>query len=56
MFSKNVETLVKHLVTDGALVLDMTDEITKAMVVTGTAESEGRREEGRGTATEGATG
>ncbi|HEX6631309.1 MAG TPA: Re/Si-specific NAD(P)(+) transhydrogenase subunit alpha [Gemmatimonadaceae bacterium] len=34
MFSKNVETLVKHLVKDGALVLDLTDEITKAMVVT----------------------
>jgi NAD(P) transhydrogenase subunit alpha len=38
MFSKNVETLVKHLVKEGALVLDMTDEITKAMVVTGDGE------------------
>ena len=34
MFSKNVETLVRHLVKEGALVLDMEDEITKAMVVT----------------------
>ena len=37
MFSKNVETLVRHLVKDGALVLDLDDEITKAMVVTKTA-------------------
>jgi NAD(P) transhydrogenase subunit alpha len=34
MFSKNVETLVKHLVKDGDVVLDLEDEITKAMVVT----------------------
>jgi NAD(P) transhydrogenase subunit alpha len=34
MFSKNVETLVKHLVKDGDVVLDADDEITKAMLVT----------------------
>ncbi len=34
MFSKNVETLLKHLVKDGGLQLDTQDEITKAMMVT----------------------
>jgi len=34
MFSKNVVTLLQHLIKDGALTLDLTDEITKAMVVT----------------------
>lgn len=33
MFSKNVETLVKHLVKDDALVIDPSDEITGAMLV-----------------------
>ncbi|MEJ7813344.1 MAG: Re/Si-specific NAD(P)(+) transhydrogenase subunit alpha [Gemmatimonadaceae bacterium] len=33
MFSKNVETLLKHLVKDGALTIDLGDEITRAMVV-----------------------
>ena len=33
MFSKNVETLVKHLMTDGALVIDRSDEITGAMLI-----------------------
>jgi NAD(P) transhydrogenase subunit alpha len=34
MFSKNVVTLLQHLIKDGALAIDMTDEITKAMAVT----------------------
>jgi H+-translocating NAD(P) transhydrogenase subunit alpha len=39
MFSKNVVTLLQHLIKDGALVVDRTDEITKAMAVTtGTSE------------------
>jgi len=33
MFSKNVETLVKHLVSDDALVIDHSDEITGAMLI-----------------------
>jgi NAD(P) transhydrogenase subunit alpha len=45
MFSKNVETLVRHLVKDGALALDPEDEITKAMVVT-RGEGSGKREAG----------
>lgn len=35
MFSKNVVTLLQHLIKDGALALDLTDEITKAMAVSG---------------------
>jgi H+-translocating NAD(P) transhydrogenase subunit alpha len=34
MFSKNVVTLLQHLIKNGALALDMTDEITRAMAVT----------------------
>jgi NAD(P) transhydrogenase subunit alpha len=34
MFSKNVLTLLQHLVKDNALTIDLGDEITKAMVVT----------------------
>ncbi len=34
MFSRNVLTLVQHLVKDGKLVLDPTDEITRAMLLT----------------------
>jgi len=34
MFSKNVVTLVQHLVKDAALALDLADEITGAMAVT----------------------
>jgi NAD(P) transhydrogenase subunit alpha len=34
MLSRNVETFVKHLVKDGALVVDEADEITGAMLVT----------------------
>jgi NAD(P) transhydrogenase subunit alpha len=34
MFSKNVVTLLQHLIKDNALAVDMTDEITKAMAVT----------------------
>lgn len=34
MFSRNVETFVKHLVKDGELVIDPDDEITGAMLVT----------------------
>jgi NAD(P) transhydrogenase subunit alpha len=33
MYSKNVETLLKHLVTDGKVNLDPKDEITGAMIV-----------------------
>ncbi|HEU4565198.1 MAG TPA: Re/Si-specific NAD(P)(+) transhydrogenase subunit alpha [Gemmatimonadaceae bacterium] len=35
MFGRNVETLVKHLVHEGELRLDPSDEITRAMLVTG---------------------
>ena len=35
MFSKNVVTLLQHLIKDGVLTVDLTDEITKAMAVTG---------------------
>jgi NAD(P) transhydrogenase subunit alpha len=34
MFSKNVVTLVRHLVKDGALAIDLEDEITKGTLVT----------------------
>jgi NAD(P) transhydrogenase subunit alpha len=34
MFSKNVFTLLQHLIKDGSLQLDLSDEITGAMVVT----------------------
>jgi H+-translocating NAD(P) transhydrogenase subunit alpha len=34
MFSKNVVTLLLHLIKNGALAIDMTDEITRAMAVT----------------------
>jgi H+-translocating NAD(P) transhydrogenase subunit alpha len=34
MFSKNVQTLLQHLMRDGALRVDPTDEITGAMLVT----------------------
>ncbi|MEO8200331.1 MAG: Re/Si-specific NAD(P)(+) transhydrogenase subunit alpha [Gemmatimonadota bacterium] len=34
MYSKNLETLIKHLVTDGKIELNITDEITGAMTVT----------------------
>ena len=33
MFSRNVATLLQHLMTDGALVIDVDDEITGAMMV-----------------------
>jgi NAD(P) transhydrogenase subunit alpha len=33
MFSKNVVALVRHLVKDGALALDLADEITKGTLV-----------------------
>ena len=33
MFSKNVVTLVKHLLKDGALHLDLEDEITRGSLV-----------------------
>jgi NAD(P) transhydrogenase subunit alpha len=33
MYSKNLETLLKHLVTDGKVNLDPQDEITGAMIV-----------------------
>ncbi len=35
MFSKNVETFIKHLVKDDALVIDEADEITSAMLQKG---------------------
>jgi H+-translocating NAD(P) transhydrogenase subunit alpha len=44
MFSKNVETLLNHLVKDGALRVDMADEITGAMCVTHDGEIRTRRE------------
>jgi NAD(P) transhydrogenase subunit alpha len=34
MLSRNIATLLQHLVKDGRLTLDLGDEITKAMVVT----------------------
>lgn len=34
MYAKNIQTLVKHLVTDGSLTLDFTDEITKGATIT----------------------
>jgi NAD(P) transhydrogenase subunit alpha len=34
MYAKNIQTLVKHLVTDGALKLDLDDEITKGATIT----------------------
>jgi len=34
MFSKNVQTLVKHLVPSGELVLDFSDEITRGATIT----------------------
>jgi len=34
MYSRNVTTLLKHLVKDGALVLDLDDEITRGALVT----------------------
>jgi NAD(P) transhydrogenase subunit alpha len=33
MFSKNVVALVRHLVKDGALALDLADEITRGTLV-----------------------
>jgi NAD(P) transhydrogenase subunit alpha len=33
MYSRNLLTLLQHLLKDGALVLDLADEITGAMVV-----------------------
>jgi len=34
MYSRNLQTLLQHLVKDGALLVDLADEITGAMVVT----------------------
>jgi NAD(P) transhydrogenase subunit alpha len=34
MFSKNVVTILQHLIKDGALTVDPADEITGAMLVT----------------------
>jgi NAD(P) transhydrogenase subunit alpha len=34
MYSRNLQTLLQHLVKDGALAVDLADEITGAMVVT----------------------
>src|SRR5438128_1759663 len=34
IYSRNLQTLLQHLVKDGALVVDLADEITGAMVVT----------------------
>jgi H+-translocating NAD(P) transhydrogenase subunit alpha len=34
MYAKNIQTLIKHLVTDGKLELDLTDEITKGATIT----------------------
>ena len=34
MFSRNVSTLLQHLLKDGAIQIDLGDEITAAMAVT----------------------
>jgi len=34
MYAKNVQTLVKHLMSDGALALDFSDEITRGATIT----------------------
>jgi len=34
MFSKNVETFINHIGKEGALKVDLADEITKAMTIT----------------------
>jgi len=34
MLSRNILTLLQHLIKENALAIDLTDEITKAMVVT----------------------
>ncbi len=34
MYAKNLQTLIKHLVADGKLELDLTDEITKGATIT----------------------
>ena len=34
MYAKNIQTLVKHLVKDGALDLDFADEITRGATIT----------------------
>jgi hypothetical protein len=34
MYAKNIQTLVKHLVKDGELKLDLTDEITRGATIT----------------------
>ena len=34
MLSRNILTLLQHLIKENALTIDLTDEITKAMVVT----------------------
>jgi len=34
MYAKNLQTLIKHLVTDGKLELDLNDEITKGATIT----------------------
>jgi H+-translocating NAD(P) transhydrogenase subunit alpha len=38
MFSKNVETFINHIAKDGALKVDLADEITKAMTITHSGE------------------
>jgi len=34
MLSRNILTLLQHLIKENTLTIDLTDEITKAMVVT----------------------
>jgi hypothetical protein len=34
MYAKNIQTLVKHLLKDGKLELDFTDEITRGATIT----------------------
>ena len=34
MYAKNIQTLIKHLVADGALTLDFDDEITRGATIT----------------------
>lgn len=34
MYAKNIQTLIKHLVSDGKLELDFSDEITRGATIT----------------------
>jgi len=34
MYARNMQTLLKHLIKDGAITLDFTDEITRGATIT----------------------